>query len=257
MTTAAQIKLTGPTYPIAATPAILALAGEMNGQPYWTKGEAEADSWELYWTGASWRLTYNGNFEWGLVSENPFGVYEHGMDSQGSVIVSEFGEGSDPLSKVYNTLWSALESNAEFTSLVAAGNRIKFSGTDTSPIKDNMITEDFPEVRIIPISTTPHSNRSSNSSSLVKQFAVQMLSGDQRVTANHFPLEWLIFRLMTNHVSDLFELEWSGHKFVKNVKSTNGQDSFSMSTDLKPGIRGWISVWTCEIEMWFPTNLLI
>lgn len=164
---------------------------------------------------------------------------------------------SDPITLVYDALWSILENSDDFTNAVLVGNRIKFSGTNTAPIKEETITNDYPEVRIVSVSSTPHIFRTSNGSSLVKQFAIQILTGDQRVTEKLFPLEWIIYRALVNGLSTLLGLEWNGKKFVKNVTPISVGDSFRTDRELTPAIRGWLSVWACNVEMWFNTADLI
>lgn len=160
----------------------------------------------------------------------------------------------DPISLVYNALWSFLESDSEFGELVAPGCRIKFSGEDRSPIKEEATTADYPEVRIVSLSSNPHVNRTSNGSSLIKTFVVQVLSGDQRLTEVQYPMEWLIYRIMSKCVFNLSSLKWNDKPFVKNIKPANVQDSFGRAINVESAIRGWVSVWSVEVEMWFNTG---
>ena len=159
----------------------------------------------------------------------------------------------DPITTVYNALWGILEADAEFTALVKAGNRIKFSGDNQNPLKDQAITSDYPEVRIVSQGSVPHVLRTSNSSSLIKTFAIQILSGDQRLDAIQFPLEWIIYRALASSIGTLLALTWNSKSFVKNAKPTSVNDSFG-NREPQSTIRAWIAVWACEVEMWFQTS---
>ena len=95
---------------------------------------------------------------------------------------------TDPFSLVYDRLWTLLEVHKGFTDLVRLKNRIKFSGTDRSPLKDEVLTADLPELRLICSRMTPHIQRTSSSGSVEMTFEVQVSTGDQRVTELLFPV---------------------------------------------------------------------
>jgi len=160
----------------------------------------------------------------------------------------------DPLSLVYEGLWNILEQSVDFTTMVKPGNRIKFSGNNRAPLKEEAMAADYPEVRITTLSSEPHLCRTSNGSSLKKTFAIQVLSGDQRVDAVDFPLEWIIYSALNRRYDTLADLTWKGKQFVKVLRALNITDNFAMGDATHPAIRGWVSVWACEIEMWFQTT---
>ena len=169
------------------------------------------------------------------------------------LVISILDSETDPISKAHDALWELLEGSGDFTNLVAKGNRVKFAGNSRAPMKEQAITADYPQVRIVAVSSEPHSNRTSNGSSLKKRFAVQILTGDQRLTEVLFPLEWIIYRTMSKGISTLNTLMWRNHAFIKNVKPIAVADQLFMDGELRPTILGWTSVWQVEIEMWFTT----
>lgn len=214
------------------------------------------DSYTINRTSTGWSLVSGGidllasidgqeNLRGTYTAEDP---YAGTLSSSGYCSVIE-STGDDPLTIVYNALWDLLEDDADFTSLVSVNNRIKFVD-DESPMKNQAITADYPEVRIVSVGTRPHLLRTSSGSSMVKQFAIQVLTGDQRLDAKLFPLEWTIYKVMNRGIPALLELTYDGRKFIKNLKATTVSDSF-MYAQLNPHIKGWTSIWSCEVEIWF------
>lgn len=174
-------------------------------------------------------------------------------------------QSSDPFSLVYRALWSMLESHTGFTGLVRTGNRIKFSGAGRDPMKSEILSADLPEVRIVPAGGPPMLMRTSSSGSVVKRFQIQIATGEQRTdqTESLFAVEWEIIKAMHGWEAVLGALEITigeGESavdvaFVK--RCTAGEISEGVTdTDLNRGIRGWSAVWSCEVEMWFPTVAL-
>lgn len=166
----------------------------------------------------------------------------------------------NPFTQVYNALWTMLEAHTGFTDLVRIGNRIKFTGTRTDPNKPEIMTADLPEVRLIPIGTSPHIQRTSNSGSVVKRFEIQLATGQIRldqegsegIGASLFPIEWEILRAMHGWQGVLGTLTWNGKTFVRLVRP--GQvNELSVQPEMSRSIRGWVALWACEVEMWFTT----
>ncbi len=143
-----------------------------------------------------------------------------------------------------------LEDYSAFTAGVAAGNRVKFTSADRAPAKDEVSSADLPEVRLVPTVGTPHTERTSNSSSVVKRWEVQVSTGDQRLDVAAFPLEWEVLRAMHDWRTRLVTLEWAGKKYVKRCQCVESSVGVSNS-DLDRGIRGWSTIMVLEVEMWF------
>lgn len=158
----------------------------------------------------------------------------------------------DPLSQVYDALWDLLEVHVPLTSLVKAGNRVKFSGTSRDPEKERVSTADLPEIRIIPLGGTPHIQRTSNGSSWVKRFAVILATGDKRVDVSLFPVEWEIYRAMAQWADTLTALTWNDKPYIKLARPVSATEGIS-DRDLQRGVEGWTAVWQCEVELWFTT----
>lgn len=158
---------------------------------------------------------------------------------------------SNPFTIVHDALWAMLESSSEFTDLVPVGNRIKFSGDNSDPLKSQAITTDYPEVRIVPAGGMAHIYRTSNSSSFNQSFAVQILSGDQRVDFLHFPLQWIVYRVFAKELLTLLALTFNSESFVKNIKPASVQSAYPSAEGQQ--IKGWVGIWACEVEMWFST----
>ena len=163
---------------------------------------------------------------------------------------------SDPFSLVHNALWTLLERHKGFTDLVKSGNRIKFTGANRAPIKDPILTADLPEVRVTPVGGASQVQMTSSSTKVIKKWSVQVSTGDQRVDAVMFPVEWEILRALNDYVSTLTALQWNSKPFVKLCRVTDISEGVSQQ-DLNRGIKGWSVVWACEVQMWFDSSDLV
>ena len=162
---------------------------------------------------------------------------------------------NDPFTQVHDAIWTILEANAGFTALVAVGNRIKFSDTTNvkGPIKDNVQAADLPEVRLICEAIRPHLQRTSNSTTQVAVWSIQVASGDLRFQAALFPVIWAIYRAMSTWATTFDTLTWNAKAFTLPLRPQDARIGI-LDSDLIRGIRGWTSVWTAEVEMYFTTT---
>lgn len=158
----------------------------------------------------------------------------------------------DPITLCYEKLVDMLSEHTGFTTLVKTGNLIRFSGKNRDPIKSQVSVSDLPEVRVVPRGGVPHIQRTSNSSSMIEVFEVQIASGDQRVDAALFPVKWEVYRALSGWASALMALTWKSKTFVKLVRPIDISDGVAEG-DLRRGIEGWSSIWSVEIHMWFST----
>lgn len=158
---------------------------------------------------------------------------------------------TNPLTLVHEALWKLLESHRPFAKLVVEGNRIKYTA-ESSPFKRDSSVADLPEVRLVPVQTTPHLQRTSNSSSLLKRFEVQVKTGSQFVAEKLYPLEWEIYRALARWAPVLMALTWEKKTFVKLCRPTQVTETHESSP--KTGPLGWGCIWACEVEMWFETS---
>ena len=161
----------------------------------------------------------------------------------------------DPISLVYDALWEMLESREALRSMIRLASRIRYTGRDRSPEKSVVNTADLPELRLYPAGTIPHVQRTSNSSSLLKAFEVQVSTGDIRVDAALFPIEFEVLRAFTDWGTVLQALRWKSQPFVTHVAPTLVTEG-SMIEDQERKVHGWACIWRCEVLMFFSTVLL-
>jgi hypothetical protein len=161
---------------------------------------------------------------------------------------------SNPLTAVYNALWTLLEQHRGFTALVRPGNRIKFAGARRDPMKAEICEGDLPEVRLTCTGGSAQIQRTSSSGSITKRFEVQIATGDQRLEydAGVLAVEWEVLKAMHGWRAVLGALIWEDKAFVKTCKLLDVRVGVT-DTDLNRGIKGWSAVWACEVEMWFAT----
>ncbi len=163
----------------------------------------------------------------------------------------------DPISQVYDALWAMLEAHQGFVDLVRPGNRIKASGENLNPVKDEVSETDLPEVRIVATGGSFNTHLSSSKAQLVKQFEIQLSTGDQRLDALIFPVQWEIFRAFSvaGWIAALQDLTWAGAKFVVSAEPLSTSEGKSMA-DLNRGIKGWAAAWACRVTMHFSHTAL-
>lgn len=160
----------------------------------------------------------------------------------------------DPFTQVHDAIWDILEANSAFTSLVSAGNRIKFSDTSNvkDPIKDSVLAADLPEVRVICEAIRHHLQATSSTTFAVAVWSIQVSSGDLRFQAALFPVMWQIYRAMSTWKDTFDTLTLNARAFTLPLKPQDARIGVN-ETELLRGVRGWASVWTSEVEMFFRT----
>lgn len=161
-------------------------------------------------------------------------------------------EEANPLVQVYDALVDLLRSREKLRGMVRVGNVIRLTGDDRLPFKEETLSADYPELRVITTEAIPHLQRTSNSTTIVKRYEVQISTGDQRVELL-LAIEWEIHRALSSWSAELSGLTWMDKTFVKLARPTQVQDGVS-NVDLNRGVTGWSSIWTYEVEMWFTTT---
>jgi hypothetical protein len=163
---------------------------------------------------------------------------------------------NNPLQMVYDTLWAMLEEDERFQ--VKEGNRLSFNKdrNDRDVIKSQMSTSDYPEVILVAEAiSTANLCSTSSSTKLVRNYSWIINAGDFRYS-EIFPIEWAIFTGMLAWRFRLSTLEWEDELFVKRLNFT-GANIGQIDNQLRRGIKGWISVWTLEVEMHFTTSKIL
>lgn len=180
--------------------------------------------------------------------------------SAASLAIEFTPDGTDadlpPELQVMLGLWQLLEGHRDVTAIFKPGNRIKFLGTNRDPHKEQIATADVPEIRIVPWpGGTLAPIRTTDSSSGTLMFSVQVATGDKRVDADGAGLhyaKWSVFRALADWRELLAALKWRGLPFVQKLSLTSVQDGAAQS-DLDRGIKGWSSLWTVSVDVWFRT----
>lgn len=157
-----------------------------------------------------------------------------------------------PSELVLRGLWWMLEASPAFGALVPTGNRLKFLGSDRDPIKQEMATADYPEVRILQTSCQPQYDKSSSSSFVIERFEVQVRTGDKSKTTLWYPLKWAIIRALRPWREVLMKLRWNNRQFVHLLNPLAMTEGLALNRE-NGQILGWAGVWGCEVHLNFPT----
>ena len=186
----------------------------------------------------------------------------------------------DPFTLCYEKLWFMLESNTDFTNLVAPSNRIKYvdtvegDGTLVEAASRNLDKSihkptGFPQVAIEADEGALHLFRTSNGTSVTTKYRVLILTADKRLCyqlpngqyAGLFPLVWAILRSLSTWETHLKTLNWGAEiGFVKTCDLTLHKEQIGKNFEEQQGIAsrpaGWTMAWEGEVEMWFSSTAL-
>lgn len=158
---------------------------------------------------------------------------------------------TDPYTLAHDGLWAVLEDNTDFTTLVPELNRIKFSGTNRSPIKDKIATADTPDVRISMRMLTIRESGTSNGEFDRIQFNIELATGDQRLTSRAFPIVWAIRQALFAGDAILAAIEFNSKTdWILCAQPGNVEFLISDDKDMR-GIVGWAAVASVELQLFF------
>ena len=162
---------------------------------------------------------------------------------------------NDPFTMVYTALYDMLMEREDFKELIRIGNQIRFdSDTDRDPIKENVSSNDLPEVALLVMNATEVNIHSTSSTSMItRQYGWYVATGDLRLGEYLSPIEWAIYSGMLGWQTKITALQWCGKSFVKRVNFVDVTVGFT-DIEANRGIRGWSSIWNCEVEMHFNTK---
>ncbi len=161
----------------------------------------------------------------------------------------------DPCSMVYSQLIESAMANPTVNAMVKANNvcRFDYAKNETFPIKDDISTDDLPELTLVPTNYS-HVKTSSCHSTVTVIFQWQIATGDWRLSVKLFPLLHHLTVAM-NHVSrDLSKLEYNGAKFFLSSRVGDGVCGIDDPTANR-NIRGWSATLPITVQMKFPYYL--
>lgn len=163
----------------------------------------------------------------------------------------------NPLTKVYDALWSLVEAHPEVDNIVRLGNRVKYnSATDRRPKKSSVSTADLPELSLVSEGGTLRIKNTTSSTKLVRRYSWIISTGDWRVNHYLYQVEWMIICAMCDWDSVVSALQYDGANFVKRTDVVNITEGMTLPAG-QEAISGWTSLWSCEIEMHFRTSSLL
>ncbi len=161
----------------------------------------------------------------------------------------------NPLRQVHNALWTLLGAHSDFDSLVPDGRkRVNYIGSSRSPEVDGGLSPaDYPRVRIVPVKKKPHLQHTSNSSSMIVIWEVQVATGDQRLQTL-LDIDWAVYRALLTWETHLRDnLRWKNKEFVKLARPLETETNLDDGKQ-NLGTRGWSTVWAGETQLWFTTS---
>lgn len=162
----------------------------------------------------------------------------------------------NPFVLVHDAMWSLIDSNPMWDSLVKLGNRIRFnSATDRSPIKSDKGTADYPELWLCPSAGKVNTHQTSCAVKVVQTYTWVLSTADWRSSQILEQCQFAMLCSMTEFQPTLLSVQWEGVSFIRRVDA----QSYSIGgTDPKKhgGIVGWSAMWQNEIELELPRSAL-
>ena len=154
----------------------------------------------------------------------------------------------DPFTQVLDALWDLFESHKGFTDLVRLKNRIKVSGRDRMPYKQEVQAADLPEVLIEPTEGGDLTYTSS-AVQMVQNFAIRLATGDLRANKLLFPLKWEVIQALYKTRGEL------GLSFVKQVRVTDLAEA-AIDEEANRGHAGWSASIGLAVDLYFSNTEL-
>lgn len=158
---------------------------------------------------------------------------------------------ADPYSPVYEAIWNAIEQHSLLAGKVRIGNRIRYDGESRDPAKDQVLSADFPELRIVTTGIEA-TNQDSTNTRHVRGFHVIIVTGDRRLDEYLFPIEWELFRALLPLHRQQFAAQYTLGEFKWQAQL--GPATEGLLTEHNRGIAGWAAVWTLTVTFHFRTS---
>jgi hypothetical protein len=157
---------------------------------------------------------------------------------------------TNPLQPVHKAIWTLLEANTAFTTLVSVSNRLKSVGSAGKAGKDQAKYADFPMVLVDPMDGLFVADFTNTDSDVVKTFSIKVATGNSQTDAM-LELEWVIFVAISNWRTTMEALSWcSKTKYVKHVTLSNHEETLK-ERELTRSETGWATVLIVEVKMNF------
>lgn len=164
---------------------------------------------------------------------------------------------ANPFTLTYDALWALVEASPLFIATVKEKNRIKFNGSAGNPKKNTVQPADLPEVMLVTDGTAQANlHASSCHTMVVRRYAFIVSTGDFRMHDFLNQVEWALFCALCRWKEVLAALQYNGQGFVKKCDLTEVSEGESDS-ERNRNIKGWSTIWRCEVTMYFPTANLI
>lgn len=166
---------------------------------------------------------------------------------------------TNPFLQVYDALLALAVAHPLLAEMVRAGNRVTF-GTGLAnveqPIKEVPAVADLPEIILKSNGiVTGNLHNTSSTSILKRRYSFIVTVGTYQI-AQLLELEFYLVCALCNWKETLTALQWNDKAFVKNANLSDVSEGLA-DTDNRRKLRGWIAVWSCELDFVFNTAELI
>ena len=158
----------------------------------------------------------------------------------------------DPFTVLYEGLWALVLRCDYVADNVKVGSRIDWSAT-INPVRHNIAAADLPELALLPVSGEANLHMNSSTSRVIRTYTWMLSTGNFKLAASLFPMQFAIMQAMAGWKSSLTALTWSKKQFVKRLDLRDFKDGES-DAKLNRGIQGWSSLLNVEVEMLFTTS---
>jgi len=168
----------------------------------------------------------------------------------------------DPFSQCYDLLKSLIFNNNDIARLIRPANAMMFTREpgrtrQVLPLKAEISEGDLPEWRLLPTGGTPKVGRSSDHSSWLQKYSMQIATGDLDVEAEKglFPLSFALWCAWASWAPMFASLTFHDTPFVHLAQAIEATQGIAIENENR-GIRGWATVWQVQVDIWLPTVLM-
>jgi hypothetical protein len=172
----------------------------------------------------------------------------------------------NPFSMTYDALITLLRRHPDFriasdnagTDFVKQKNQIFYNHAQDNldPAKDQIQVADTPEIMLLTGGVQNSTlQRDSSASQFIRQYSWVVTTGNHRLQPYLNHVGWSICCAMVGWQTTLTELRWpnnANYAFIKKLDLISSLDGLADGTNSR-NLRGWVSVWTINVEMWIKT----
>lgn len=152
--------------------------------------------------------------------------------------------GTDPLSTCYTQFSDLFFDHPKIEALVKSGNKLRFDGGDTDPVRHQRQTADRPNVRVAPYRIQGPFRVACNKVEVRMALQVKVDTGDLRANRGLFPVRWAIMQALNS-------IRGAGITNCRTITMNADEAEAERDYETTASLKAWSSVCSIEIVLEF------